>query len=39
MNYHVLLENNILPEMSQPVQEAVTYMEQLLHRKFEPFVL
>lgn len=35
----VLLENNISPKMNQPVQEAVIYMEQLLHRKPEPFLL
>lgn len=39
MDYHIVLENDFLPEMNQPVQEAVIYMEQLLHRKFEPLLL
>lgn len=37
--YHVLLENNFLTEMNQSGQEAVIYMEELLHRKLEPFLL
>ena len=35
----VVLENNISPKVNQPAQEAVIYMEQLLHRKAEPFLL
>lgn len=35
----VLLENNISPKMNQPAREAVIYMEQLLYRKSEPFLL
>lgn len=32
-------ENNFLPKINQPVQEALIYMEQFLHRKSKPFLL
>lgn len=32
-------ENNFLPKINQPVQEAVIYMEQFLHGKSKPFLL